>query len=195
MPEIGLTDFVDFALKSGPSQLTKVRELKLRPDYDPATDYWKRLREWLIAYTAGHMTMKDLSSHVKGVPPGKEQNFNVALAGFKKFVAKMDLGAACQSPSGRWTEGELAVRVNPELCFVDGVSQTCLKLYFKADPRPTKDRLGSILILMKETLPKHNVGVLDVRSGRLYDQLPARSDLSVYLRAQAQAFLHMWKAL
>lgn len=69
MPEIGLTDFVDFALKAGPTQLTKVRELKMRPDYDPARDYWKRLRDWIIAHTAGELTMKELQARVSWYSP------------------------------------------------------------------------------------------------------------------------------
>ncbi|MGC8623940.1 MAG: hypothetical protein ACP5VQ_01585 [Phycisphaerae bacterium] len=35
MPEISLTDFVDFLIKSGTPKLTKVTQIKQRPDYNP----------------------------------------------------------------------------------------------------------------------------------------------------------------
>ena len=45
VPEISLTDFVDFVIKAGSPKLTKVRELFNRGEYSPAFDYWKQLRD------------------------------------------------------------------------------------------------------------------------------------------------------
>ncbi len=45
MPEISLTDFVDFVIKAGPPKLTKVREIKTRVEYSPKLDFWKILRD------------------------------------------------------------------------------------------------------------------------------------------------------
>ena len=44
MPEISLTDFVGFVIKSGPPKLTHVRSVKGRPAYDPAFDFWWKVR-------------------------------------------------------------------------------------------------------------------------------------------------------
>jgi len=43
--ELSLTDFVDFVCKSGSTKLTKVKQIKNREDYSPATDFYKALRE------------------------------------------------------------------------------------------------------------------------------------------------------
>jgi hypothetical protein len=43
MPSISLTDFVDFVVATGTSKLTKVRQIKRRPQYHPAFDHWKSL--------------------------------------------------------------------------------------------------------------------------------------------------------
>ncbi|MEZ4253047.1 MAG: hypothetical protein R3B99_32975 [Polyangiales bacterium] len=40
--DISLTDFVDFAMESGTPKVTKVAEMKDRPDYQPAFDFYKR---------------------------------------------------------------------------------------------------------------------------------------------------------
>jgi hypothetical protein len=47
MPQISLTDWVDFVISAGPPQFTKVKELAGRGEYDPRRDFWKPLREGL----------------------------------------------------------------------------------------------------------------------------------------------------
>jgi hypothetical protein len=36
MPEISLTDFVDFVISAGTPKMTKVQNIKYRPNYTPA---------------------------------------------------------------------------------------------------------------------------------------------------------------
>lgn len=42
MPEISLTDWVDFVITAGPPQFTKVKELAVRGEYDPRFDFGSR---------------------------------------------------------------------------------------------------------------------------------------------------------
>jgi len=42
MPEISLTDFVDFTSASGTSKLSKLKQFKSRPEYEPAFDFYKK---------------------------------------------------------------------------------------------------------------------------------------------------------
>lgn len=44
MPDISMTDFVEFVLLSGRPRQTKVKEIKKRSDYDRALDYWAGFR-------------------------------------------------------------------------------------------------------------------------------------------------------
>lgn len=56
MIRIYLTDFVDIASKVGTPKFTKVRQIKERPDYEPAFDFYRPLREKII------------EAHVKNYP-------------------------------------------------------------------------------------------------------------------------------
>ncbi len=49
IPEVPLTDFVDFAGKSDTSRMTAVRTIKQRPEYHPKPDYYRELRELAIS--------------------------------------------------------------------------------------------------------------------------------------------------
>lgn len=48
MPQISLTDFVDVVSKAGRPKATKVRQVKERPEYEPAFDFYKSLREHVV---------------------------------------------------------------------------------------------------------------------------------------------------
>lgn len=67
MADISLTDFVDFAIKTPSSQLTKVRQLYNRGAYDPRFDFWKALRE---AIQASHEKGKKLDLVLEGLKDG-----------------------------------------------------------------------------------------------------------------------------
>lgn len=45
---VSLTDFIDFVNKSGNSKMTKVKQVKYRNTYHPASDFYKALREEII---------------------------------------------------------------------------------------------------------------------------------------------------
>jgi len=69
MPDISLTDFVDFAISTPPSQLTKVRQLCNRGPYDPRFDFWKALRERVQEF---HEKGKKLDGVLVGLTDAKK---------------------------------------------------------------------------------------------------------------------------
>lgn len=48
MPQLSLTDFVDIVSKSGRPKATKVLQVKERPEYEPAFDFYRPFREHVI---------------------------------------------------------------------------------------------------------------------------------------------------
>jgi hypothetical protein len=195
MPDISLTDFVDFALAPGPTRLTKVRQLKARGDYDPAHDYWRQLREGIAAYNEGDLTAKGLENIARIAAPHKRANYEAALKGFKKFDKKAPTETQLPLRTRRWIAGDLSVRVNPELSYAVDGTKLCIKLYFKKSPPLTKDRMEAILLLMQQTIKAYRPALLDVQTGRLIEANGFRKDLDILLRAEALAFCEMWKNL
>jgi len=194
MPDISLTDFVDFAIKAGPAQLTKVRELARRGDYDPRCDFWKPLRECIQDSHAKKRKLEDALLGLKD--PKKLKRYPLAVRAYKKFVGKKAIGWF-EPPFAIWTYDGLNVRVNPELGLNINGKKFAVKLYFK-DDKPTEARLRVVFEMMRLTLnldPDVTPAVLDVAKSHL---LPAKSPddgLAAALEAQAKAFVHMWNAM
>ena len=72
MPNLSLTDLIDVVSKSGTPKATKVRQIKNRPAYQPAIDFYKPLRDTFVKI---HTEGADRSS-LDGIvperhPPGK----------------------------------------------------------------------------------------------------------------------------
>jgi hypothetical protein len=73
MPEISLTDFVDFVVRSGPAKVTKVREIRERGPYAPALDFWKPLREGIVSFhAAGSTDKRELDRILRGITDPKK---------------------------------------------------------------------------------------------------------------------------
>jgi hypothetical protein len=200
--EISLTDFVDFTLKTGSSRLAKVRELKNRGDYDPATDFWRPLRKGLIElHRAGKMNGPALDAWLgTQTNPKRSKRYAEAIRGYKKFIGKRTL-PWFNVPAADWREGELTVRVNPEFGLeVDG-KPTITKLYFKNEA-PTRARVEAVhAVLEVEFGTRAKAGtrfaVLDVNIGRLMlpDERWSKSDMKALLNSEARAFVDIWNAI
>jgi hypothetical protein len=191
MPEISLTDFVDFTIKAGPAQFTKVKEIFGRGPYDPRFDFWKPLREGIQDH---HQLGKSLDSLLSGLKDQKKLNrYPDALKSYKKYIHKNKPGSF-KPPSGIWSYGALKVRVNPELGFKIEDKKYAVKIYFK-DETPTKQRLNLVFEVMRVSLVEVEPAVLDLSSSRLITPKSGGENLQPFLEAQALSFLHMWKSL
>lgn len=200
--EISLTDFVDFTIVNGSSRVAKVRQLKQRGDYDPATDFWRPLRKGLVdLHRSGRMSGPELDVWLATqTNPKRFKRYAEAIGGYKKFIGKRTL-PWFSVPAANWREGDLTVRVNPELGLeVDG-KPTITKLYFKNEA-PTRARVEAVhAILDVELGTRMKAGarfaVLDVNSGRLMlpDVRWSKSDMKALLTADAHAFVDIWNAI
>jgi hypothetical protein len=201
MPEISLTDFVDFIVKSGTPKLTKVKELKRRdPDYDPAFDFWKPLREGLIEYhRSGGANKKQLDKIISNLSdPKKVGRYTPAIAGYKKFVGNKAITwfDPCRN---KWRQGGLDVRVNPELGLEFKGQRHIIKLYFKNE-RPNKAKFDLVLAMMEDALhgklkTGDTLAILDVSTGHLFKSPGPQPGLSPLLIGEATNFVTTWNLI
>jgi hypothetical protein len=198
--EISLTDFVDFTLATGSTRITKVKELKRRGAYDPAADFWKRFRGGVVElHRTGKMSAKALDDIVAAQTTAtKFKNYATAAAGYKRLLAWKP-GPDFPAPLRHWIEGDLDVRVNPELGLELDGRRTITKLYFKSESR-TRSRVQAALALMEIALPSGAssspaFAVLDVTTGKLMrpDGRWNNSDMATLLHAEAGAFVDIWE--
>ena len=172
MPKISLTDFVDVVSKSGSPKQTKVKQIKNRPPYQPATDFYKPFREGLVGL---HAAGKDRASLDNIIPKlsdlKKVANYPELIDGYKKWWGKKSI-SWFDPPRGTYSSSDIDVAVNPELGLVVDGKRIVIKLYNKAEPI-TKFRVDMVPLLMELVLrsscqPSDAVALLDVRKGKLH---------------------------
>ena len=200
MIKISLTDFVDFAVSSGSTKLTKVRQVKSRPDYNPATDYWRPLRKAIIDYhERGETDKKRLDDVLKDVKDEKKlARYPECIAGYKGFLGKK----TCEwnkPQHSAWIAGDLVVSINPELRLMIDGQDHFIKLYFKADPL-AKSRTAVVLLLMREALHKFaddssRFSILDVTRSKLHSEIEPDPALLPLLLGEAASFVTIWESL
>ena len=196
MPTLSLTDLVDIVLASGTPKMTKVRQVKHRAPYLPSTDYYRRLREGIIAcHEAGH-AKADLHGHVGLVnEPSKATNYPLLECGYAKWWGTKALGWF-RPPTGTYSAHGVDVRVNPELGLSVSGRAHIIKLYFKAPELP-KNRADIITEVMNSRLGRASpagtiFGVLDVRRAKLVTPTVPIPGLSGALKAELAYVAALW---
>lgn len=170
--KISLTDFVEVVSKAGTPKATKVRTIKYRAAYNPATDFYRPLRTGLSRFhkqnrprTCIHELLSEISD------PKKLRRYGKALDGYKKWMGTKEI---------RWFEPEkktytasgVELAVNPELGLDFNGARHLVKLYFKDEPL-TKLNIDLITVAMAISLHEQlargtQMCVLDVPRGKLY---------------------------
>lgn len=198
--EVSLSDFVDFILKSGTTRLSHVRALVKRPAYSPATDYYKTLRE---AVTQFHQTGSNdwsilqaaADRHVAGREGSKAP---ARLEAYRRFLGRKTV-TWFEPPRAEWQFEELTVRLNPELGLTINGLPVVIKLYWKEE-KLTRRQVEMILYLMQSELgplspESPQMAILDIPSAKLIASPIATTDLRPLLRAEARAFIELWRGL
>ena len=199
MPDVSLTEFVDFVGKSRNPKLTLVRQIKERGEYSPAEDFWRKLRKGIIEFhEEGYADKKWLDRFATGLRDKKKaNNYPVLVNRYKSFLGRKKI-AWFKPSSGRWTSGELDIRVNPKLGLEINGERHQLKLYFKGTPL-TKAKADMVLLLMQQALPGTRAGdsysILDIRKKNLITTDAPDTHLLPLLHGEAAAYAAMWANL
>lgn len=172
MPKLSLTDFIDVVSKSGSPKVTKVKQLKNRDVYSPATDFYKPFREGLIALHTHGKDRSALDSVILKLSDTKKiANYPELVEGYKKWWGKKTISWFAP-PRGVYSNSGIDVAINPELGLVIDGKRVIVKLYNKSDP-VTQFRIDMVPLLMEIVLREKCqegdvVALLDVRKGKLH---------------------------
>ena len=193
MPTISLTTFIDFVSKSGTPKMTVVRNAKAQEgNYRPSTDFWRYLRERIIEYhdfIDGALVLVSDRNRLN--------NFPSAIAQYKKFLGNKSLTWFAPSRID-WSNGNLDIRINPELGLEWGSNKHIIKLYFKKEPL-SKTRADLVTTLLQNTLPHdptiYDYCLLDIQANKLYSSNGAPPNLMPLLVGEALSFGNIWPSL
>ncbi|WP_459640692.1 hypothetical protein [Flavobacterium sp. CGRL2] len=196
---VSLTDFIDFVNKSGNSKMTKVKQVKYRNTYHPASDFYKAFREEVIETHRNNGDKKSLDNLLHKLTDLKKKvNYPTSIDGYKKFWGKKKI-AWFDPPFYHWLTGDLDIKINPELGLSFDNKSYIIKLFLKAD-KISKDKLSQILSLMESQLRKEAgdeviFAVLDVKNSKLYENIKGDYTYLPLLEGEAKSFESIWKAI
>lgn len=161
----------------------------LNQPYDPKTDYYKRFREGVQEMHKNGLAKGELTKIIGEVPDNKRDNYGKMADAYRKFLGRKKI-TYFKPPRKIWQSGSIEVTINPEIGLEWSGTRHLIKLYLKAD-KPSKDRLGSILALMRKTFANdgYTYAVLDVRSGKLYTYQREMDYLLPLIEGEAQALI------
>ena len=191
-----LTDLVDIVSASGTPKVTKVKQVKHRGAYSPATDFYRPFREQVAEVHAAGGKPGDLDRVLRDLQDAKKVSAYPALVdGYKKWWGKKPLKFS--KPTARdYSAIGVDVGVNPELLFDINGALFLVKLYMKADPL-AKNRVEVITHLMHVVHAPHvpvgtTMAVLDVRRAKLITPSVPIPTVGAMLDAELSYIASLW---
>jgi len=196
VPRITLTDFTDIVAKAGTPKATKVAQLKNRPVYDPAADFYKALREGLVNLHEHGGVKGDVLQIAKRVTdPKKVANYPVMLTGYKKWWGRKVL-RWFDPPGDIYSKSGIDVAVNPELGLEVNGMPCVIKLHLKSEPL-SKTRADLVVTLMHTVLgtgeaSDPDFAILDVRQSKLFTFAAAHKNFQPMVDAELSYIATLW---
>ena len=198
MVHITLADFLDFVSKSGSSKLSKVKRLKHRPPYRPRFDYYRPLRETIAAVHRAHGDRAAFDAALMAALPEEfpiRSELLAVGAAYRAWWGRKQLGWF-EPPRVIWTQGEIAITINPDLGLIVDGRPHLMKLWFR-DVALEKRGLDVVFQLMEDATPGlvppgTEVGVLDVRRSHLFSPTVEVSGASAWLNGEVAYLSAAW---
>lgn len=201
VPLISMTKFVDFVAKSGSPKLTVVRETKkqLEEGYHPSQDFYLGFRRAIARFHRDDLTKQQLRRLAAPTDAKKEKHYRELIDGYLRFIGRKTVTAYPAPRRVVWDQGDLQVSVNPEVALEVKGEKVLVKLYLKA-PALKKNVADISTHLLRIAAPRKyrdgwDVGLLDVRRGRLFVSGPQKHDLSPLLEGEAASFASIFDSI
>jgi len=197
MPQISLTDFVDVVSKAGRPKATKVRQVKERPEYEPAFDFYKALREHIVENHRTNGGKAAVSDAMKSLTdPKKIGSYPEVLNAYKKWWGRKNLDWF-NPPRDVYANGGFDIILNPELGLEINGERHIIKMYLKSDALTTfKTELIIDLLehqLRSRAAPTDNFSVLDVRRSKLFFNGPHAPASLPIVNAEIAYIASIWQ--
>lgn len=197
IPNVSLTYFLDFILKSGTPKLTVVANFKKRGEYDPQTDFYRQFRRKVGRALSRGESLATLNAWLDRVQEKKQPAYADALLGLRTFLGKSPL-KWFEPPHEKFAIGPMVLSVNPELGLLIKGQPHVLKLYLKDEPLKS-NRAEIVLHLMRQSLDATasgaKIGVLDARAGKFFSAVPKTRGINALLRGEAESFAAIYGEL
>lgn len=197
--QISLTDFIEFVSKVGTTKFTKVKEIKKRPPYHPAFDFWKLLREKIVEVHKEKIDKNTLDDILDVLTDkNKKELYPNIIKQYKSFLGRKKV-EWIDPPFQDWKMEDLRIKINPEIGLFINDKPFIIKLYFKAEPL-SKAKVDMILLMMEKSLKNGDYedavfAVLDINKKKLYEKSSLTEEHLFLLEGEALNFLRIWESI
>ncbi len=199
MPRITLTDLIDVVAKLGSPKATKVAQIKNRPAYEPAADFYKIFRNGVIElHKKGDDKAALKAISTKTSDPKRTTHYAAMISGYTKWWGRKSI-TWFAPPSTVYSNSGIEVSINPELGLHISEQSYIVKLYMKSDAL-TKTRADLITALMESTLRDKTkmpaaMAVLDVKNGKLFEFSTSDKKFKPMIDAELAYIANIWPHL
>ncbi|MBC1944638.1 hypothetical protein HCA78_05780 [Listeria booriae] len=198
---ISLTQFIDFSTKvSTSARINFVKGVKDSPEYSPAIDYWKQLRDEIRRIHEKGLPITDLYHLSDNVTEAKRKNYIKNIRNYVNFIQKHDV-EFFDTGKGFWQYDNLHIRTTPELGLKINGQNYLVKNYYKVknNNKVTKKNISTTLTLMKLSQlefappPDSKFAVINLQKGILHESKPIVDSDVLELKIEAGTLLDIWK--
>ncbi len=197
---VSMSSFIDYVMATTTNKVAAVANHR-RGRNNPATDFYRPLRETLVAaWAKGRDPAKACSSLMTTIGDGRaEVIFPALIEGHQRFV-EAHRPSYFKPVGGLLPAGaRLAIAINPELGLVIGGEPHHLKLWFRREPLTQRRVDVTVALMTRLDVPSgHRVAMLDLRNAQLY-YLAAKSaqtipwrKLDALITGEAAGYAGLW---
>lgn len=207
---VSLTSFLDFTTSVGSRRARIPADLRAMYE-DPARHPWDYYGDLVTAVVDG-FAHDDLPARTQAAVQaararagdrrwrGQVAHFEALAEGALALRRRVGRVTVTPAPTGRWTHGDLAVRVSPQLGVIrrDGREEAWL-LHLKDRPLTQAGADVALLVMadvLREAGSHATPRLVDLRAGRGFTLARSRplDALYAYTRAEADSFTTLWAA-
>jgi len=195
---VGLTQFIDFTIKGSAAKTNMVRKIKYQHKYHPSFDYWKQLRDAIIAFHEQNLGFDYFEKLVQNVDDRKKSNYIAMIKQYQKFLKNKDI-SWFHPGKATWVSNELLVRSTPELGLIINDEPHLIKLYFKGNREKIDRRnISTTLTLLNTSIyeeshaPYISRSVLNLNKNKLFTDNTVNQDKLIALQSEAAQFMFIW---
>ncbi|MCB0990104.1 MAG: hypothetical protein KDB16_03930 [Acidimicrobiales bacterium] len=178
------------------AQLLDQAAAQISQEFDPSSWYWRRLDTALKRRARGWSLEDARADMIRGQRPDRVANFTAGLDAFEQWTSDSGIDWAGTPSRDRWTSGDLAVRVSPEVQGAINGRLHVIKLHLSKPVRITLPDVEVALWIM-HALYGHSgavPAVLDVIGGRLITATRIPSNAQARLDGLARQIHQAWPA-
>lgn len=201
---VSLTQFLTYSAKvSTSAKVNEINRIKYAPDYNPAVDYWKPLRDEIKRIHENNLPITNLENVLNRVSEQKLKNYSRVISKYTSFIKSHNV-EYFQTGSSFWKlNDDLFVRTSPELGLIIDGRKFYVKNWYKKPEKNstvTAQKIKSTLTMMQISerdfqLEDGNFAVLNLQNGKLLEAPPLLTESVMELEVDAATFIDIWNRL